>query len=149
MPAPLANPQPLKVSHPDGLPAGQATVKRYFRGEVFKVMNITLKILIAVFVVISTVAGCGIPFEKVSQPFYSTHEIISLHEILREGKTTEEYLIMQLGIPTIDGTDTLGNKKWIYLSTPGRGNEVRLDVIFKDGIVIDYKLDGEDSGILR
>lgn len=112
-------------------------------------MNITLKILFAAFIVVFAVSGCGIPFEKVSQPFYSPHEIISLHEAIREGKTTAEDLIRHLGRPTMDGTDTLGSKKWIYLSTPGRGNEVRLDVIFKDGIVTDYKLDGEDSGILR
>jgi len=33
LPAPPTNPLPLKASHPNGLPAGQATLKRYFSGQ--------------------------------------------------------------------------------------------------------------------
>ncbi len=70
-----------------------------------------------------------------------------MDDIIQEGKTTKDEVLRQLGRPTIDTNDTLGRKKWIYLSDPYRGSEVRLDVIFdKDGVVVDHRLDSGDGG---
>ncbi|MBI5681640.1 MAG: hypothetical protein HZC45_00445 [Deltaproteobacteria bacterium] len=97
-----------------------------------------------ILLVLISLYGCSISIDNVSQPFYQMHDILLISETIREGKTTEEYLLKRLGIPTIDTTDKLGNKIWIYLSMPSVGNEIRMDVTLKDGIITNYKLEGED-----
>ncbi|MBI5048334.1 MAG: outer membrane protein assembly factor BamE [Deltaproteobacteria bacterium] len=90
--------------------------------------------------------GCAVSVQNESYSYYGSSEIEVMHDLIKEGRTTESELLKQLGRPTSEGTDNLGRKKWMYLSHPGRGKEVRLDVIFdKNGVVTDYRLDGEGS----
>lgn len=79
------------------------------------------------------------------QPFYRAHDIETTYALIQEGKSTEGDMLRWLGKPTSELTDNLGRKRWIYLSFPTRGREVRLDVTFKEGVVIDYRLDGEEA----
>ncbi|MBI5287046.1 MAG: hypothetical protein HY878_05600 [Deltaproteobacteria bacterium] len=105
-------------------------------------MNQLLPICLIVLIPLS---ACGVPFQKASQPFYYAHDIRTTYAVIQEEKSTEEDLLRWLGRPTIEGLDTLGRKKWIYLSSPTSEKEIRLDVIFKDGVVVDYRLDASDG----
>jgi len=94
-------------------------------------------------VVVVQICGCGVPFHSVSNPFYEAHEIRSLYNSVQINKTTESDLLKLLGKPTYEKTDNLGRKKWLYLSDPFREEEIRLDVTFGQGFVIDYILHGD------
>ena len=109
---------------------------------------IALRRLLTLYFVIAFLSyGCGTPYQNAKYPFYHNHDIVVMDDIIQEGKTTKDEVLRQLGRPTIDTNDTLGRKKWIYLSDPYRGSEVRLDVIFdKDGVVVDHRLDSGDGG---
>jgi outer membrane protein assembly factor BamE (lipoprotein component of BamABCDE complex) len=104
--------------------------------------------LLVVYTVISIILyGCAVSVQNEPYPYYNSSEIEVMHDLIKEGRTTESALLKQLGRPTSEGTDNLGRKKWMYLSNPNRGKEVRLDVIFdKNGVVTDYRLDGGNGG---
>jgi hypothetical protein len=97
--------------------------------------------------IVSILYGCGgTPYKDAKYPLYNSYDIILVHDNIQKGKTTEDEVLKRLGRPTIDTSDNLSRKKWIYLSYPYRGSETRLDVAFdKDGIVVDYKLDSRDG----
>lgn len=92
--------------------------------------------------------GCGVPFQEGTQPFYRAHDIETTYALIQEGKSTEGDMLRWLGKPTSGLTDNLGRKRWIYLSLPTSERPTHLDVTFKDGIVIDYRLDGSDGGVI-
>ena len=105
------------------------------------------RLLVVSLVIVFLSYGCGgTPYKDAKYPLYNSYDIIFMHDNIQKGKTTEAEVMKRLGRPTIDTTDNLGRKKWIYLSYPYRGPETRLDVTFdNDGVVVDYRLDSRDG----
>lgn len=102
------------------------------------------RLLMASLLIVFLLHGCNPAYniKDSKYPLYNSYDIIFMHDNIQKGKTTEAEVTKRLGRPTIDTSDNLGRKKWIYISYPYRGPETRLDVTFdNDGVVVDYKLD--------
>ena len=104
------------------------------------------RLLTSSLLILSLFYGCGPAYKNSKYPLYNSYDIIFMHDNIQKSKTTEAEVTKRLGRPTIDTSDNLGRKKWIYISYPYRGPETRLDVTFdNDGVVVDYRVDSRDG----
>lgn len=109
------------------------------------------RMMIGLLVLFLAVAGCGIPYRGT---MYTDEVLFSLYEPqIRKGKTTEQEIREWFGDPWMVTKDLQGRPQLVYLF---RGGELRMDVVLKDGIVLEHEVirhggegNPEDEGTIR